>query len=105
MLCACLHDRQYAFPGGGTLKATEPAEATEAAGSGVAKNPGKQSAALQRATYACFFDAANAYDSVPHTLPLHRGYTSLQSELHANAYLSFCTRNTRVSSLTEVWRR
>ena len=58
----CLHDQQYAFrPGRGTLNPLQNLLAVV-----------RQRTQANRATYACFFDAAKAYDSVLHTLLLHR---------------------------------
>ena len=58
----CLHDQQYAFrPGRGTLNPLQNLLAVV-----------RQHTQANQAMYACFFDAAEAYDSVPHTLLLHR---------------------------------
>ena len=58
----CLHDQQYAFrPGRGTLNPLQNLVAVM-----------RQWTQANKATYACLFDAAKAYDSVLHTLLLHR---------------------------------
>ena len=57
-----LHDQQYAFrPGRGTLNPLQNLVAVM-----------RQWTQANKATYACLFDAAKAYDSVLHTLLLHR---------------------------------
>ena len=58
----CLHDQQYAFrPGRGTLNPLQNLLAVV-----------RRRTQANQATYACFFDAAKAYASVPHALLLHR---------------------------------
>ena len=58
----CLHDQQYAFrPCIGMLNPLQNLLAVV-----------RQRTQANQATHACFFDAAKAYDSVPHTLLLHR---------------------------------
>ena len=58
----CQHDQQYAFqPGRGTLNPLHNLLA------GV-----QLRTQAKNATYPCVFDAAKAYDSVPHALLLHR---------------------------------
>ena len=60
---ARVHDQQYAFrPGRGTLNPLHNLLA-------VVRQ--RTQAKNFKATYACFFDAAKAYDSVPHVLLLH----------------------------------
>ena len=57
----CLHDQQYAFrPGTGTLSPLQNLLAVV-----------RQRTQANKATYACFFCAPEAYDSVPHALLLH----------------------------------
>ena len=58
----CLYDQQYAFrPGRGTLNPLQNLLAVV-----------RRRTQANQATYACFFDAAKAYDLVPHALLLHR---------------------------------
>ena len=57
-----LHDQQFAFRSGrGTLNPLQNVLAAV-----------RQRPQANHATYACFLDGAKAYDSVPHTLMLHR---------------------------------
>ena len=58
----CLRDQQYAVrPGRGTLNPLHNLQAVV-----------RRRIQANEATYACFFDVAKAYDSVPHALLLHR---------------------------------
>ena len=77
-----LHDHQYAFrPGRGTLNPLHNMLTVV-----------RQRTAAGQLTFACFFDAAKAYDSVPHDLLLHsliqKGVTGTAFEVIRSMYSS-----------------